>query len=272
MTVEMGAPRVLAAIQRAHASDLVVAECKDGPTQGGLRILDAFVLRKSWTQLSTLGYEIKVSRSDFLRDTKWTTYRPLVHELYMVCPWKMIDKAEIPVGVGLKYVTNTGRLITKVKSLVEIPEPRDHMRLLYYILMWRATINRETTHDIDTRRAIVEKAEEKKDLADFVGGHVRRYKRQLEDQERELKHEQRRLEFAKRDMSRFTDELRRLGLSWNGSCFDMQTRDDVAKLTGALSPVDLQTLERAQTAIGELVKLCRERGQKKLKVDINAEI
>jgi len=50
------------------------------------------------------GYEFKISRADFKRDDKWKYYLSFCHSLTFVCPYKLIDKSELPAGVGLLYI------------------------------------------------------------------------------------------------------------------------------------------------------------------------
>ena len=84
---DLTAKDILRLIESRHSGDLVVAECKDGPTHYARhRRLDAWVMRKSWSKPALYGYEIKVSRQDFLKDDKWPDYLPMCNELYFVCP------------------------------------------------------------------------------------------------------------------------------------------------------------------------------------------
>jgi hypothetical protein len=118
-----------------HSDDVFIRECKDGMTWNNPHSrLDAWAMRKSWTQPCYWGYEIKVSRSDFLGDTKWVEYLPLCNELYFVTPPGLIKEAELPEGVGLIVATKTGgRLLTKRKAQHrQIDPPVD---LLHYALM-----------------------------------------------------------------------------------------------------------------------------------------
>ncbi|WP_208112793.1 MmcB family DNA repair protein [Aureibacillus halotolerans] len=41
-------------------------------------------------------YEIKVSRSDFLRDDKWPAYKNQCHRFFFVCPKDLIKPEELP--------------------------------------------------------------------------------------------------------------------------------------------------------------------------------
>lgn len=123
-----------------HAEAVFVAECKMGESWGsGARRLDAWAMPKSWSPWTTIGYEVKVSRSDFLRDDKWHAYLPVCHELYFVCPPKLIDPKELPESVGL-LVASGQRLVTKRKALRREPDPKAINRLMSYVLMSRSRI------------------------------------------------------------------------------------------------------------------------------------
>jgi hypothetical protein len=110
--------------------------------------MDAWACKRSWTNPLSIGYEVKVSRSDFLRDDKWRAYLPLCHQFYFVCPTELIDRKEVPKNVGLIYVTSGGgRLITKIKSPfrnIELPNA-----LLFYLLICRAKIQRYESNPED---------------------------------------------------------------------------------------------------------------------------
>ncbi len=115
-----------------------MAQCKIGPSFGapGLLILDAWVLPRSWVK-PILGYEIKVSRSDFLQDKKWRGYLDWCHKFAFVVPWGMVKKEEVPEEAGLMWTTQNGRGLRWVKHApnrrVEIPS-----EIFHYVLMWRA--------------------------------------------------------------------------------------------------------------------------------------
>jgi hypothetical protein len=74
-------------------------------TWGGLRI-DALVVDTDtrWAR----GFEIKMTRSDYVRDTKWACYTQFCSSLSIVCPAGLIQKAEVPDPFGLLYVSLEG--------------------------------------------------------------------------------------------------------------------------------------------------------------------
>lgn len=136
----MNAREIIQLLEEKHSKDVFVPECKDGPSQYGSHLrMDAWVMARSWSNPRVTGYEVKVSRSDFLRDDKWQRYLPYCNQFYFVCPAKLIQPEELPEGVGVIWVSATGsRLYTKRKAVyreVEIPEA-----LYRYILMSRAQI------------------------------------------------------------------------------------------------------------------------------------
>ncbi|MBT1162117.1 hypothetical protein [Bifidobacterium sp. SO1] len=69
----------------------------------GLLRLDGVGLEWSYRRMWISGFEIKVSRSDFLRDAKYTLYRNYVDDMTLVCPARMIDRDELPDGIGLLW-------------------------------------------------------------------------------------------------------------------------------------------------------------------------
>lgn len=128
-------------ISQRHPEDLVVFECKNGPTMvsHGLGIMDAWVMRSSWSHPEFICYEIKVSRSDFVNDSKWRKYLDECNSFYWVCPSGIIDPAEVPEGTGLIWVAKTGtRLYTKIKAPFRKIDPP--ALTMQYVLMCRSQV------------------------------------------------------------------------------------------------------------------------------------
>lgn len=74
--------------------------------------LDGVALEVNWrgdTWIS--GFEVKVSRGDFLRDAKYLRYKDYVDDLTLVCPARMIDRSEVPEPVGLMYYDPSKRTL-----------------------------------------------------------------------------------------------------------------------------------------------------------------
>lgn len=160
----ISAKAVGALLREKHAKDVFVGECKDGPTWFGSHArLDAWAMLRTWSPPTTIGYEIKVSRSDWLKDQKIASYLPLCHRLYIVAPDGVVSDGELPEHAGMLRVTKGGgRLITVKKAPYRSIEwPGD---LMAYVLMSRATIDapREPTNLDGWRRWLEQRAEERK--------------------------------------------------------------------------------------------------------------
>jgi len=63
----MTAKDIIKILSHKHRDDVFVTECKNGPSNRGYLRLDAWVMARSWARPKVTGYEVKVSRSDFLQ-------------------------------------------------------------------------------------------------------------------------------------------------------------------------------------------------------------
>lgn len=135
---EMRADEVLRALRRYYGRsdrNLFLAEVKNGATwdSNNLRRFDALTIKKSWTDPCITGYEIKVSRSDFLGDEKWPNYLESCNRLYFACPKGMIQLEEIDAKVGLIWVNEQGGVSVRKKAPfrdIELP-----VELLYHLVI-----------------------------------------------------------------------------------------------------------------------------------------
>lgn len=84
----------------------------------GNKILDAIAIPVTWSPRTIIGYEIKVSRSDFLNDMKYPHYMSTCNLFYFVVPKGLIKKDEVPARVGiLEY--NNGNLRQSKRAVYE---------------------------------------------------------------------------------------------------------------------------------------------------------
>lgn len=119
------------ALREMHSSraSYFITECKTCstyfPDPQGLLIFDGLAITKSYTKPNIIGYEIKVSRSDFLQDNKWHLYLQYCNEFFFVVPKGRVKKEELPDNVGLIYYDpDTTNLRTVKKALWrQIEEP-----------------------------------------------------------------------------------------------------------------------------------------------------
>lgn len=126
-------------IIQKHSKDICVPQCKTGASWSGRRykIFDVWVMKLSWTNPNYYGYEIKVSRQDFLNDNKWIEYLPYCTEFYFVCPPGLISPDELPKDAGLMIASKNAKMlyIKKKAPYRDITIPNS---ILKYIIMWRS--------------------------------------------------------------------------------------------------------------------------------------
>ena len=150
-----------------HSKDVLVEKCKTGDSlSSGFRQMDVWVCRSSYTRPAFIAYEIKVSRSDFLRDVKWRDYLDYCTEFYFVCPRGLIDPKELPDEAGLLWASSTGsRLFSKKKAPMRAVDPP--IELFMYVLISRCKITRDRYDgetSIDYWRRWLAQREEKQDI------------------------------------------------------------------------------------------------------------
>jgi len=141
--------QIIDVLASKHTRDLFVPHCKIGPSWGFSErcvcgrayrssgfILDAWVMPFSWTR-PIIGYEVKISRSDFLRDRKWMGYLNYCNLFYFVTPWGLLDSKEIPAEAGLIWTTKTGSGIRYQKKAPSRWWHSIPQGIFQYVLMWR---------------------------------------------------------------------------------------------------------------------------------------
>jgi len=190
--VKITADEVLSKLLVKHSNDLCISECKDGPTQGvdNYSRMDLLVMNRSWSNMCFTGYEIKVSRNDFLRDDKWRSYLKMCNEFYFCTPWKMISVDEVPEVAGLRYIQPSGRVYTIKKA--PFREQGVHVNTLLYILMCRVKVSDEWRNGFGEKRVdyyrrwLAEKAE-KQDIGHRVSYKVGEIVRATQRENQNLK-------------------------------------------------------------------------------------
>lgn len=137
----MTARDVLARVANRHTRDLWFPEVKDGPTIfGGHLRIDGLAIARTWSPPRITGYEVKVSRADWLQDSKWEAYLGLCHVLFVVAPPGVVQLEELPESVGLIETAGAKGLRTVRKAAYrEIAIPAD---MLLYLLFSRAEVKK----------------------------------------------------------------------------------------------------------------------------------
>lgn len=155
-----------------------ITECKTCstyfPDPQGLLIFDGLSITKSYTKPCIVGYEIKVSRSDFLQDNKWHLYLQYCNEFFFVVPKGLVKKDELPDGVGLIYYSpNTKETLHTVKKALyrQIEEP---VGVYKYIIYSRLEEDRLPFYEdrADYVRDYLEDKAYKKSIGDRLGSKM----------------------------------------------------------------------------------------------------
>lgn len=139
------ARKIAQLLHRKHAKDLRVVECpvataySKGDEYGQI---DFLAIPRSWARWGLIGYEIKVSRADWVCDQKWEAkYLPPCARFSIVAPAGVVDPQELPRGVGLLVVSKNGeRLWTKRKAAVLEVDRDAEWRVMAAILINRARV------------------------------------------------------------------------------------------------------------------------------------
>lgn len=212
------ADQIKGLLGKKYKDDCFIPECKNGETWGArdLLKLDAWCLLRTYSPLTTIGFEIKVSRADFENDQKWTGYLDLCHQFYFVCPAGLIRATDIPSRVGLMWVSSTGVLHTKRKPERVEPDAIKQNRLLIYALMSRSKIvdNMNEINRAEPKPKTIQyqewlkEAEEKGRIAYLVKGHIRKLYDDIMTKEVEIK--------TKLDcVEDFKKRLANIGIVWD---------------------------------------------------------
>lgn len=150
------ADEVLHALARRHSKDLWLTEVKTGPTWnarvGQLHRIDGLAVRRSWSSPCITGYEVKVSRQDWVRDEKWHAALPDCHVFYIGCPHGLIAAEEVPAEVGLIWVDQGGRRASVRRKAVH-REIELSPLLLYHLVISRLESDHHPFFS-DTREAL----------------------------------------------------------------------------------------------------------------------
>lgn len=208
---------MLAALASKHSQEVFVPECKDGPTQSVSNYLrlDAWVMNKSWSNPKMTGYEIKVSRSDFLNDNKWHQYLPLCNEFYFAAPKGLIQLAELPASVGLIELLGKSRLVTRRKAVyreIEFPS-----LLVTYVLMCRTEITGEYREHNQTehwKRILADKVE-RDQIGLLVAGAIKDHVAKVTHENSELKSKYHDYDTVRRCLSAMGIDSEEYFSTWN---------------------------------------------------------
>jgi len=161
-------------LRSRHRDDVLVLECKDGPSQGTTHNrMDAWAMRRSWSKPCTWGYEVKVSRSDFQRDDKWHRYLPYCNEFYFVAPFGLLKPSELPAEAGLLEATKNGSMLRRRKKASHRDVQIDECFWRYLLMCRTRIVDREIQSNEDYWRQWLEEKVERRDLGYKVSRAIR---------------------------------------------------------------------------------------------------
>lgn len=223
---KMTAAQVVSCLRRT-AAHIFLEQVKTGSTYAaaygtGPRRIDALAIKPSWTHPCITAWEVKVSRSDFLRDTKWPDYLDQCHRFYFACPRGLIQPDELEdKRVGLVWTTPSGHAsVRRAAPYRSIEMPVD---LLYYIVLSRlgpanAPWNAEESYYRDRRswgRRYLEQEQRDKDLGRSLGTKMAKRLAELADVERREALARSSSDWNRKSLRRVVEAARAAGLPGN---------------------------------------------------------
>lgn len=248
------------ALARKHErlNDFFLTEVKNGPTHiaTDLYILDAVAIKKSWVNPCITGYEIKVSRNDFLQDEKWPAYKNYCHRLDFVCPKGLIRPEELPDDIGLIYYNpEKDTLHTRRKGKIRNIEMPYEM--LYYIIMTR--LDNERHPFFNSKREYFEEYIRDKIDTKTLAFRVRtKLITQVEKMEYENDSLKRELEQLKKDseiLKKIADVLDKYGIGiWRKQYFHEEIDEALRSSIPPHLVRELETIKNASNRIYDLIK------------------
>lgn len=247
MSDKVTAGDIACALRRRHRDDVTSVE---HATRHGSMRLDFWALARSWAKYKTTGYEIKVTRRDFVQDEKWLSYRPYVHELYMACAWGIVQPEEMPEGVGLLWMNKGHTLTVKRKAARQEPEPEKLIELLTR-QCWGPYQGAQQLSREERYSEMKRKYEKDKDMADFG----RNLEWRIANLTRTAAAEMRKAQDQQEKLKGLLDWAKSQGLDPLRSYQPMTSiQASLEKAIGGLSPAVVRELEVKQRAIESLLQ------------------
>lgn len=256
--MKVTAQQIKYALSQKHREDFFLTEVKNGPTHTAieLAIMDALAIKKSWVKPCLTGYEIKVSRSDFMNDEKWPVYKELCHRFYFACPKDLIQPDELPEEVGLIwYNPDKKTLYTRKKAKFRDIEMSADM--FYYIIMSR--LENEQHPFFSSKRELLEQyvidKVSKRELGRKVASKMATQLYELEDEISKLKREKERMVDYKERFEALQEVMKKHGL--NANRWNAENELDQA-LTTSVPPKFMETIQTIQNASKRLAEIIQK--------------
>jgi len=239
---------ILTALQkRTPQREMFFAGVNLGPAGHGLRTMDAIWFRKSWTRPRITGFEVKISRSDFLRDDKWPEYAA-------VC---VLSRNEIPGTAGLMVYNPESGALSVQKGAPHTDRELDQWLLMYLVMSktepkWHPFYSSEREY----LEAWVDDKADRKALGRMVGTRLALRLEDLEIENDRLKRDVERL----RETSRAYNEIVGVLRKERGWRYGTSAVDQFKRLLAEPIPLaELDEIERGLQQVQRAVKRLRER-------------
>ncbi|OZV12320.1 hypothetical protein CIW83_09495 [Tissierella sp. P1] len=217
-----------------NLEDIFASQVKIGPA--GSKIMDAVAIKKTWSPRTVIGYEIKISRQDFLSDQKHPVYMENCNIFYFVTPKGIIKDGELPVGVGhMIYNPETDKLRTSKKA----PYRKQPINpdILLHIMFWKM----DRYFGYRTRAEMLEDYKAKKELRSIgreIADKIWDLERQLDDLDR----------------SYYKERYEELQKQWKEKFGTNYINFDEIPINDGLSTYDIQRLSQSAKTILDMTE------------------
>ncbi|CEG02209.1 MmcB family DNA repair protein [Bacillus sp. B-jedd] len=254
--MKITASEVKHVLSQKHSQDFFLTEVKNGSTWMGkeLAIMDALAIKKSWTKPCLTGYEIKVSRADFMNDEKWPLYKDLCHRFYFACPKGLILPEELPDDVGLVWINEDKKPYTRKKA--KFRDIQMSADMFYYIILSR--LNNQEHPFFSSKREFFEQylldKEQRRTLGWKVGTKMAVELAELDRQVQDFQRQKERMDMNQERFESFLKVMKKHGL--NAHRFNAEEELDKA-LSTTVPPNfirDLETIQSASMRLNEMIK------------------
>ena len=250
------------ALKNTHVSrnTYFITECKTCstyfPDPQGLLKFDGLAITKSYTKPCIIGYEIKVSRNDFLRDNKWHLYLQYCNEFYFVVPYGLVSKEEIPDNVGLIYYNPEKDALRTIKKALyrQIEKP---VGVYEYIIFSRLEEDRLPFYEekAEYARAYLEDQRDKRYIGSVLGSTMAKDLEEAYKRLEAVKHKEIDIEHWEK-VEKLLRKHDLLGWNWYK---DDSWLEDLEKALSSSYPKELEfTLDALKREVNRLEKLKEE--------------
>nr|DAM74444.1 MAG TPA: DNA repair protein MmcB-like [Caudoviricetes sp.] len=245
-------------------STYFITECKTCstyfPDPQGLLIFDGLAITKSYTKPCIVGYEIKVSRSDFLGDNKWHLYLQYCNEFFFVVPKGLVSKDELPEGVRLIYYDPDAKQELRTVKKAQYRKIEEPVGVYKYIIYSRLEEDRIPFYEDRATYAedYIEDKSYKKAIGDQLGSKMAVELQGALKKLDSLSHVEQEVE-RWRKVEKVLRKHNIFRWYWGNDAVEDKWLEDLDEaLSGSVLPRDVDTLERQLLIALDTVKQLKE--------------